>query len=182
MEFSRQECWSGLPFLPPGNLPDSSRTLSPVSPALAGRFLTTLPPGKFLTPPKWTTIKETQALQNQWNGRNKSLAGFYRSSHLGPAPAEARLEIRVTVHAQSLHLCPTLCDLLWAVALQAPLSMGFSRQEYWSWLLCPPPGIFLTQGWNLSLLRCRWILYPLSHLGSHKGYSSGDLLGKSMGE
>ncbi|ELR58052.1 hypothetical protein M91_03811, partial [Bos mutus] len=23
---------------------------------------------------------------------------------------------------------------------QAPLSMGFSRQEYWSRLLCPPPG------------------------------------------
>ena len=29
---------------------------------------------------------------------------------------------------------------LWTVALQAPLSMGFSRQEYWSGLLCPPPG------------------------------------------
>ena len=28
----------------------------------------------------------------------------------------------------------------WTVALQAPLSMGFSRQEYWSGLLCPPPG------------------------------------------
>ena len=27
-----------------------------------------------------------------------------------------------------------------SVALQAPLSMGFSRQEYWSGLLCPPPG------------------------------------------
>ena len=26
------------------------------------------------------------------------------------------------------------------VALQAPLSMGFSRQEYWSGLSCPPPG------------------------------------------
>ena len=26
------------------------------------------------------------------------------------------------------------------VARQAPLSMGFSRQEYWSRLLCPPPG------------------------------------------
>ena len=25
-------------------------------------------------------------------------------------------------------------------ALQAPLSMGFSRQEYWSGLPCPPPG------------------------------------------
>ena len=29
---------------------------------------------------------------------------------------------------------------LWAVAHQAPLSMGFSRQEYWSGLPCPPPG------------------------------------------
>ena len=29
---------------------------------------------------------------------------------------------------------------LWTVALQAPLSMGFSRQEYWSGLSCPPPG------------------------------------------
>ena len=29
--------------------------------------------------------------------------------------------------------CPTLCDL-WTVADQSPLSMGFSRQEYWSGL------------------------------------------------
>ena len=29
---------------------------------------------------------------------------------------------------------------LWTVALHAPLSMGFSRQEYWSGLPCPPPG------------------------------------------
>ena len=29
---------------------------------------------------------------------------------------------------------------LWTVALQAPLSMGFSRQEYWGGLPCPPPG------------------------------------------
>ena len=28
----------------------------------------------------------------------------------------------------------------WTVALQAPLSMGFSRQEYWSGLPFPPPG------------------------------------------
>ena len=28
----------------------------------------------------------------------------------------------------------------WAVAHRAPLSMGFSRQEYWSGLPCPPPG------------------------------------------
>ena len=30
---------------------------------------------------------------------------------------------------------------LWTVAFQAPLSRGFSRQEYWSALPCPPPGI-----------------------------------------
>ena len=29
---------------------------------------------------------------------------------------------------------------LWAVALRAPLSMGFSRQEYWSGLPFPSPG------------------------------------------
>ena len=40
---------------------------------------------------------------------------------------------------------------LWTVAHQAPLSMGFSRLEYWSGLPCPPPGIFLTQGLNLHL-------------------------------
>ena len=32
------------------------------------------------------------------------------------------------------------CEIPWTVAHQAPLSMGFSRQEYWSGLPCPPPG------------------------------------------
>ena len=36
------------------------------------------------------------------------------------------------------HLCPTLCDP--TVAHKAPLSMEFSRQEYWSELLLPSPG------------------------------------------
>ena len=37
-----------------------------------------------------------------------------------------------------LQLCMTAT--LWTVAHQAPLSMGFSRQQYWSELPCPPPG------------------------------------------
>ena len=38
-------------------------------------------------------------------------------------------------------LCPTLCDPMdWTVAHQAPLSMEFSRQEYWSGFPCPSPG------------------------------------------
>ena len=43
--------------------------------------------------------------------------------------------LRVKV-AQSIQLFATL----WTVTCQAPLSMEFSRQEYWSGLPCPPPG------------------------------------------
>ena len=47
MEFSRQEYWRRLPFPAPGNLPDPGlEPESPVSPALAGQFFTTGPPGK----------------------------------------------------------------------------------------------------------------------------------------
>ena len=48
--------------------------------------------------------------------------------------------------------CVQLCGTLLTVAHQAPLSTGFSRQEHWSELPCPPSGIFLTQGSNLRLL------------------------------
>ena len=47
-------------------------------------------------------------------------------------------DIGGNVHAKSLQSCLTLCDSL-DLACQAPLSMGFSRQEYWSGLPCPPP-------------------------------------------
>ena len=41
----------------------------------------------------------------------------------------------------------------WTVARQAPLSMGFSRQEYWSGLPCPSPGSLLNPGILCLLLR-----------------------------
>ena len=47
MEFSRQKYWSGLPFPPPGDLPNPGIKLaSLVSPALADWFFTTVPSGK----------------------------------------------------------------------------------------------------------------------------------------
>ena len=47
MEFPRQEYWSGLPFAPPRGLPDPGfELMSLASPALAGGFFTTKPPGK----------------------------------------------------------------------------------------------------------------------------------------
>ena len=39
MEFSRQECWSGLPFPSPGDLPDPE--IEPASPPLAGGLFNT---------------------------------------------------------------------------------------------------------------------------------------------
>ena len=46
MEFSRQEYWRGLPCPPPGDLPDPGiKPTSLISPVLAGRFFTTMPPG-----------------------------------------------------------------------------------------------------------------------------------------
>ena len=58
-------------------------------------------------------------------------------------------------------LCLTLVTL-WTVPHQAPLFMGFSRQEYWSGVPFPSSGDFPDQGLNLSLLcllHCRQILY-----------------------
>ena len=50
MGFSRQKCWSGLPFPSPGDLPDQG--IEPGSPALWAEALPSEPPGKPLAP-KW---------------------------------------------------------------------------------------------------------------------------------
>ena len=62
--------------------------------------------------------------------------------------------------------CPTLCDPMDSSLYQAPPSVRFSRQEYWSGLPFPSPGNFLTQGSNPGLPHCRQTLYRLSHQGS----------------
>ena len=49
--FSVKEHWSGLPFPPPRDLPDPE--IEPTSPASAGRFFTTEPPGN----PKQPIVK-----------------------------------------------------------------------------------------------------------------------------
>ena len=63
------------------------------------------------------------------------------------------LNLHTWVHVcvLSYQLCPTLATL-WTVAHQAPLSMGFSRQEYWSGLPCPPPGDLPDPGIKLGSL------------------------------
>ena len=61
----------------------------------------------------------------------------------GPRMARAARLLKRTVCVcvrMGGHLCPTLCDPVDCIARQAPLSTGFSRQEYWSGLPFPPAG------------------------------------------
>ena len=58
----------------------------------------------------------------------------------------------------------------WTVAHQAPLSVGFSKQEYWSGLPFLPPGDPPTQGLNPCLLHWEAGSLPLSYLLSPKLY------------
>ena len=53
----------------------------------------------------------------------------------------------------------------WTVALQAPLSMGFSGQEYWSGLPCPPPGDLSEPGIEGGSPALQADSLSLSHLG-----------------
>ena len=83
MEFSRQEYWSGLPFLFPGDLPNPGiEPISLLSPALAGRFFTIEPPGK----PKYCMVSliygilkkrvETTETKNGGSGLQKMVVGY----------------------------------------------------------------------------------------------------------
>ena len=58
---------------------------------------------------------------------------------------------------------------LWTVAHQVPLSMGFSRQEYWSGLPIPPPGDLLDPGIKPESLISPALAGRFFSLGSRKG-------------
>ena len=61
--------------------------------------------------------------------------------------------------------CPTLCNPM-DCTHQAPPSMGFSRQEYWSGVPFPSPGDLPDPGIKHGSPACRQTLYPLSRQGS----------------
>ena len=78
----------------------------------------------------------------------RSLVGCYPWGHTESDATEATQQqqqsiahvcVCASVYAKSLQLCLTLCDPVDYIARQAPLSMGFSRQEYQSGFPCPPP-------------------------------------------
>ena len=62
--------------------------------------------------------------------------------------------------------CVHLFETLWTSAHQAPLSMGFSRQEYWRRLPCPPPEDLPDPGIQLGSPALQVDSLLLSHQGS----------------
>ena len=63
--------------------------------------------------------------------------------------------------------CVRLFVAPWTIDNHAPLTMGFSRQEYWSGLLFPPPGDLPDPGIEPASLALQADSLSLSHQGSH---------------
>ena len=77
-----------------------------------------------------------------------------------------------------------LFAILWTLAHQAPLSMGFSRQEYWSGLLFPSPGDLPDPGiepWSPAL-QADCLLTKLQGKSSHLYFTSRALIFSSSGK
>ena len=104
------------------------------------------------------------------------LENLYTISHKHCSNCDKSIEFLV-LHSY-MYACTLSCSVVsdslqphWTVAHQAPLSMEFSRQEYWIGLPFLLWGIFLTQGSNLcflSLLHWQAESLPLSHLDNNK--------------
>ena len=161
LEFSRQEYWSRFPFPTPGELPDpETETESLVFPVLAGGPLPLVPHEKpmhmifgitfFLHCSLPRGVKVTIVEKAMWK--------ICKSTTSSSQQAKSKSESEVA------QLCLTLCDL-WTVVGQAPLSMGLSRQEYWTWLPFPSPGDLPDSGIKPGLLHYRQTLYCLCHQG-----------------
>ena len=193
MECFRQEYWSGLPFLPPGDLSDPGiEPLTPVFPALRGRFFTTEPLGKppsspycpkycfpsfhtatftrffffpFLHSHLAQMVKHLPAMQETWVqslGREDPLEEEMATHSSIPAwTCNIFLHIigHCCVYAQS---CPTLSGLQ-PTRLPCPWNfLGKNTAAVCHFLL---PGVFPTQGSNLSLLQHQCIFYHCTTWG-----------------
>ena len=117
---------------------------------------------EILSPSAFEPAGHTQPFSTVRERLAKDIGGRF-TTHVQLFPEnEAPPQVCIAVESLS-HAIP------WTVALQAPMSMGFPRQEYWCGLPCLPPGIFLTQGANvqlhfLCLFHSRQIVYALSHV------------------
>ena len=115
--------------------------IKPMSPALAGGFFTSEPPGKLRISFLYLPVYIWNRLQEVWllNQRVKEyiiLLNIFKFSSVQVIPFAFLLCASLCVQS----LCLWLFATLGTVVHQAPLSLGFSRQKHWHGLPCPPPG------------------------------------------
>ena len=130
---SRQEYWSGLPFPSPGDLPNPGS--KPASPALAGEFFTisaTWEAAAAKSPQSCPTLCDP--IDGSPSG--SPVPGILRARTLEWVAISFSNAWKVKVKSISL---VRLSATPWTAAHQAPPSMGFSRQEYWSGVPSPSP-------------------------------------------
>ena len=83
-----------------------------------------------------------------------------------------RKHIFVNRHCVSVLSCVRLFVTLWAVARQAPLSMGFPRLEYWSGLPYPSSGDLPNPGTEPTSLAWQEDSLPLGHWEANSFYTN----------
>ena len=137
--FPRQEYWSGLPSPSPRHLPDPG--IEPTSPAFAGRFFTTEPPGEPQNVTAAATAKLCQSCPTLCNSIDGSppgspVPGILQARTLEWVAIPFSNAWKWKVKGKSLSRVWLLATP-WTEANQAPLSMGFSGQEYWSGVPVP---------------------------------------------
>ena len=114
------------------------------------------------TPSHWSSTLYWTGQGWGWDKRGKGgrrtwVVSLKQHNHI----RQCQWRVRVSVFSCLSYIW--FFETLWTVAHQAPLSMGFSRQEYWSGLPCPPPGESSPpREWtHVSFISCigRWVLY-----------------------
>ena len=127
----------------------------------------------------WSLIREWLTQCAQWWWEEQWVQSVQWVSHLGISLSRRPSAVNLGAHSSSQNLLKSDCVLSrsvmsqlfaspWTVARQAPLSMGFSRQDTGVGCHVLLQGSFPTQGLNWGLPLCRWILYCLSHQGLNK--------------
>ena len=156
MRLFRQEYWSGLPYPPLGNLPNPGiKPTSLTSPPLAGVSLPPVPPGKP------SLLQSDTRRKLDYNGKTHNIINRMKYAAAAtslqlcptlcdptdgtppgstvPGILQARTLEWVAISFSNAWKWNRSVTTQWTAAHQAPPSMGFSRQEYWSGVPLPSP-------------------------------------------
>ena len=118
------------------------------------------------SPGKLPHLNDPQPPRSAQGGHSYSspVRGTISPSTYSPVEPSLLTRSSVCVYQSLSHV--RLFATPWTAAHQAPLSMGFSRQQYWNGWPCPPPGDLPDPGIEPTSPTFGQIFYHLSHQGN----------------